>query len=224
LSALIPKRDGPKARSAPNQCRSTTRSPDVHDDPRNPELIVGVFTHALAIHHRLQTGRSPVVLTYGEDAEGFAGRLFRVIVAALIVHLLAVAIVPASVDALLGRIPALDQPPLAWLGLALMALGGVLTMLSQWSMRISWKIGIPEAQDAPLVTSGLYAVSRNPVYVGMMTALIGTGLAVPNVVSAALALSAWISISYQIRMEEAHLSGAFGEAYLPYCWRVRRWL
>ncbi len=41
----------------------------------------------------------------------------------------------------------------------------------------------------------------------MVTALIGTVLAVPNVVSAALAVSALISISYQIRMEEAHLSG-----------------
>ncbi|WP_245424288.1 methyltransferase [Sinorhizobium sp. BJ1] len=159
-------------------------------------LVLGLFTLALAIHRRLQTGRSPVVLTYGDDAEGFAGRLFRVIVAALILHLLAVAIVPASVDALLGRIPALDQSPLAWLGLALMALG-VLTMLSQWSMRGSRKIGIPEAQDAPLVTDGLYAFSRNPIYVGMVTALVGTVLAVPNVLSLALALSAWISISYR---------------------------
>lgn len=134
------------------------------------------------------------------------------------------AIVPASVDALLGPIPALDQPVLAWLGLALTALGGALTMLSQWSMRDSWKIGIPQAQDAALVTDGLYAFSRNPIYVGMVTALVGTVLAVPNVLSLALALSAWISISYQIRMEEAHLSGAFGGAYLHYCRRVRRWL
>ncbi|WP_223843348.1 methyltransferase family protein [Sinorhizobium fredii] len=57
-----------------------------------------------------------------------------------------------------------------------------------------------------------------------MTALVGTVLAVPNVLSLALALSAWISISYQIRMEEAHLSDAFGEAYLHYRRRVRRWL
>ncbi|WP_244519855.1 MULTISPECIES: isoprenylcysteine carboxylmethyltransferase family protein [unclassified Ensifer] len=91
-------------------------------------------------------------------------------------------------------------------------------------MRHSWKIGIPEEQDAPLVTSGLYAFSRNPIYVGMVAAMIGTVLAVPNVVSVALALSAWISISYQIRMEEAHLSRAFGEAYSAYCKRVRRWI
>ncbi|WP_018240050.1 isoprenylcysteine carboxylmethyltransferase family protein [Ensifer sp. BR816] len=187
-------------------------------------LVVGAFTLALSVHRRLQTGRSPVVLTYGDDAEGFGGRLFRIIVAALVAHLLAAAIVPAGVDAVVGRIPALDRPPLAWLGLALMALGGVLTMLSQWSMRDSWKIGIPEAQDAPLVTSGLYAFSRNPIYVGMVAALIGTMLAVPNVVSAALALSAWISISYQIRMEESHLFGAFGETYRAYCQRVRRWI
>lgn len=187
-------------------------------------LVVSLFTLALAIRLRLLTGRSPVVLTYGDDAEGFAGKLFRIIVAVLVMHLIAVAIVPASVDAGLGRIPSLEHPVLASLGLALMSLGGGLTMLSQWSMRFSWKIGIPEAQDAPLVTSGLYAFSRNPIYVGMVTALIGTVLAVPNVVSVALALSAWISISYQIRMEEAHLSGAFGEAYLRYCRRVRRWL
>ncbi|KOF12580.1 hypothetical protein AC244_33500 [Ensifer adhaerens] len=186
-------------------------------------LVVGFSTLALAILRRRQSGHSPVVLTYGDDAEGFAGRLFRAIVAALVVHLLAVATLPASVDATVGRIPVLDTPLIAAIGLALMALGGGLTMLSQWAMRSSWKIGIPEEQDAPLVTSGLYAFSRNPIYVGMVMALIGTMLAVPNVISVALALSAWISISYQIRMEESHLSRAFGEAYGAYCKRVRRW-
>lgn len=187
-------------------------------------LVLGLFTLALAILRRVQSGRSPVVLTYGDDAEGFAGKLFRVIVAALVVHLLAVAAFPEAVGASLGRIPVLDRPLLHTAGLVLMALGGGLTMLSQWAMRHSWKIGIPEKQDAPLVTSGLYAFSRNPIYVGMATALIGTVLAVPNVVSVALALSAWISISYQIRMEETHLSRAFGEAYSAYCGRVRRWI
>ena len=187
-------------------------------------LIVGLFTLALAALRRVQSGRSPVVLTYGDDAEGFAGKLFRVIVAALVVHLLAVAAFPEAVGASLGRIPVLDRPLLHTAGLVLMALGGGLTMLSQWAMRHSWKIGIPEKQDAPLVTSGLYAFSRNPIYVGMATALIGTVLAVPNVVSVALALSAWISISYQIRMEETHLSRVFGEAYSAYCGRVRRWI
>ncbi|HEV7320659.1 MAG TPA: isoprenylcysteine carboxylmethyltransferase family protein [Ensifer sp.] len=187
-------------------------------------FVVGLFTLALAVVRRHQSGRSPVVLTYGDDAEGFAGKLFRVIVAALVVHLLAVAVFPGAVIAALGRIPMLDTPLLHAAGLVLMALGGGLTMLSQWAMRHSWKIGIPERQDAPLVTSGLYRFSRNPIYVGMVTALIGTVLSVPNVVSVALALSAWISISYQTRMEETHLTRAFGEAYGAYCKRVRRWV
>ncbi|MGE6786484.1 methyltransferase family protein [Ensifer adhaerens] len=187
-------------------------------------LVVGLFTLALAILRRLQSGHSPVVLTYGDDAEGFAGKLFRVIVAALVVHLLAIAAFPEAVDAALGRIPALDMPVLHSVGIVLTALGGGLTTLSQWAMRHSWKIGIPEKQDAPLVTSGLYAFSRNPIYVGMVAALIGTVLAVPNVASVALALSAWISISYQIRMEETHLAHAFGEAYAAYCGRVCRWI
>ncbi|WP_104664305.1 methyltransferase family protein [Ensifer adhaerens] len=187
-------------------------------------LVVGLFTLALAILRRVQSGRSPVVLTYGDDAEGFAGKLFRVIVAALVVHLLAIAAFPEAVTAAFGRIPALDMPILQAVGIVLMALGGGLTMLSQWAMRHSWKIGIPEKQDAPLVTSGLYAFSRNPIYVGMVAALIGTVLAVPNVVSVALALSAWISISYQIRMEETHLARSFGESYIAYCRSVRRWV
>ncbi|WP_077960931.1 methyltransferase family protein [Ensifer adhaerens] len=187
-------------------------------------FIVGLFTLALATLRRVQSGRSSVVLTYGDDAEGFAGKLFRLIVAALVVHLIAVAAFPEAVDAAFGRVPALDMPSIAAVGLVLMAFGGGLTMLSQWAMRHSWKIGIPEKQDAPLVTSGLYVFSRNPIYVGMATALIGTVLAVPNVVSVALTLSSWISISYQIRMEETHVGRAFGEAYRAYCQRVRRWV
>ncbi|WP_244494223.1 MULTISPECIES: hypothetical protein [unclassified Ensifer] len=100
-------------------------------------LVVGLFTLALAILRRVQSGRSPVVLTYGNDAEGFAGKLFRMIVAALVVHLLAIAAFPDAVGATLGRIPMLDKPLLHAVGLVLMTLGGGLTMLSQWAMRHS---------------------------------------------------------------------------------------
>jgi hypothetical protein len=74
-------------------------------------LVVGLFTLALAILRRVQSGRSPVVLTYGDDAEGFAGKLFRVIVAALVVHLLAIAAFPQAVTARSSAPAAMNTTP-----------------------------------------------------------------------------------------------------------------
>ena len=82
----------------------------------------------------------------------------------------------------------------------------------------------PERASA-LVVTGVYAITRNPMYVGLLFLLLGW----------AVYLSAWLAFSgpilyviyitrFQIIPEERILAGVFGERYTQYVRRVRRWL
>ena len=86
----------------------------------------------------------------------------------------------------------------------------------------SVKTGQPATQ---LVTGGLYAFSRNPMYVGFVAVLLGPGIALGTVPFLASSLVMFLYLnSYVIPREEAYLKQRFGTVYLDYCARVRRWI
>jgi protein-S-isoprenylcysteine O-methyltransferase Ste14 len=76
-----------------------------------------------------------------------------------------------------------------------------------------------------LVTFGVYRMTRNPMYVGLLMVLIGWAVFLVNVWSALgpLVFVAYIT-RFQIQPEEGALASLFGEAYASYKSRVRRWL
>ncbi len=76
-----------------------------------------------------------------------------------------------------------------------------------------------------LVTTGLHARSRNPMYVGQVLVLAGWGVGLRTglVVHALLVQVLWLTW-LQIVPEERALQARFGEAYTAYRQRVRRWL
>lgn len=82
----------------------------------------------------------------------------------------------------------------------------------------------PERSNA-LVISGLYRVSRNPMYLGMAMILVGIAfyLAAPL---ALLPVAAFVFLieRFQIRPEECALEEKFVEEYRAYKKRVRRWI
>lgn len=82
----------------------------------------------------------------------------------------------------------------------------------------------PERASA-LVARGLYRVTRNPMYLGMLLLLVGWGLKLGN--GLALPLPALFVLAMnrlQIEPEEAALRARFGADYDDYSARVRRWL
>ena len=84
---------------------------------------------------------------------------------------------------------------------------------------------IPFREVSALVTTGIYRVTRNPMYLGMAAVLLGCALTV-GVVSALLVPLAFVAIIELrfIRPEEQMLRQLFPEEYPAYCQRVRRWL
>jgi len=76
-----------------------------------------------------------------------------------------------------------------------------------------------------LVTSGLYQFSRNPMYVGMVIILIGIGIWLGNLAAFVLIPGfTWFVTTFQIIPEEEILAEKFGQDYLEYKSRVRRWI
>lgn len=82
----------------------------------------------------------------------------------------------------------------------------------------------PETTSA-LVSSGVYRLTRNPMYVGMLFVLIGWGVLLASVwiVPGALAFILYMN-RFQIAPEERVLSAMFGVTFDDYKARVRRWL
>ena len=76
-----------------------------------------------------------------------------------------------------------------------------------------------------LVTSGVYRITRNPMYVGMTLLLSAWAVALGSPWAAAGPVAFVLFINrWQIRPEERVLQALFGPAYADYCRRVRRWL
>src|SRR5262249_37820263 len=93
------------------------------------------------------------------------------------------AVVPLGLFAEAVRAALWPQPHGAWLalpGVALWLSGLVVVVAAQLQMGASWRVGI-DAQARPgLITHGLYARSRNPIYSGLLLALAGFALVLPT--------------------------------------------
>lgn len=76
-----------------------------------------------------------------------------------------------------------------------------------------------------LVVKGLYNYTRNPMYVAMLFVLLAFFLRLGNVVNLVIiALYVWYITEFQIKPEEKALTTIFGNDYVQYKSRVRRWI
>jgi protein-S-isoprenylcysteine O-methyltransferase Ste14 len=76
-----------------------------------------------------------------------------------------------------------------------------------------------------LVATGVYRVTRNPMYVGMALLLSAWALTLGTLPMLAGPVGFVLFITrFQIIPEERFMAAKFGEAYAAYCRRVRRWL
>ena len=108
---------------------------------------------------------------------------------------------------------------------ALFLFGGLLLLIvAQLHLGASWRIGINEGTSPGLVTSGLYRVCRNPIFLAILITLTGYTVLVPTRLSLALLLGAFIGIRQQVLTEEAYLLRAYGDDYREYARRVGRFL
>jgi len=76
-----------------------------------------------------------------------------------------------------------------------------------------------------LVISGLYRVTRNPMYLGMALVLTGWILWLGHLLAVLPLIGfIWFITTFQIKPEEAVLKQKFGDEFEAYMGRVRRWI
>ena len=85
--------------------------------------------------------------------------------------------------------------------------------------------GLMGEEPGKLVCSGLYQVSRNPMYVGVLLVVFGQAVLFASTPVALYGLAAWLFLhATVVRVEEPHLRRKQGQSYEEYCRRVPRWL
>lgn len=84
--------------------------------------------------------------------------------------------------------------------------------------------GMSQGMPERLVTDGVYAVTRNPMYLGHLTFMTGAALVTrsPLAIGALALAGPWFG--RRVAADEARLTAAFGEPYTEYTKRVPRWL
>ena len=101
---------------------------------------------------------------------------------------------------------------------AIISLAGIaLMILSQYQMGAAWRFGVDRAEKTDLVTGGLYAFVRNPIYSGVFLFCIGLLVVLPHILMLFFIATAYLSIELQVRfVEEPHLRHLHGAAYEKY--------
>lgn len=168
-------------------------------------------------------GKNPNVLPDDGSAYALIGWYFKLILMALFTYTILFLLFPVTVKDTF-RISVLDSSIFQYFGIALMIFSLIWVIIAQLQMKDSWRIGIDNKLNTKLVTNGVFAFSRNPVFLGMMVSLIGFFMLLPTMISLMFLLIGSILMQIQIRLEEEHLLKQHGETYQTYKNRVGRML
>jgi protein-S-isoprenylcysteine O-methyltransferase Ste14 len=167
------------------------------------------------------------VRAYGFDHKGaiqaVAERFWKLAVALLAAAALIAWLAP-GIELSLGRPDWSETPALRWIAAGVMLLATLLILVAQAAMGASWRVGVPAEGPGALVTGGLFALSRNPVFVGMFGLALAMFLWSPSMLTAALLPLAASTMAMQVRIEEDALLAKHGELFLAYQKRTPRWV
>lgn len=131
----------------------------------------------------------------------------------------------APVAQLAGLAPLFDATPVHVAGLVLALAGIAATLLAQRSMGTSWRVGVDPTESTALVTEGLFATVRNPIFTAMLVAALGLTLLTPNPLAVAGLVALVLAVEIQVRaVEEPYLRTTHGEDYRTYAARAGRFV
>ena len=170
-----------------------------------------------------QTGINPVRFGKSDNAHDFIGKWFKILMAAI-----ALTIIGYCMDGDIYSyfLPAgyLQHTTLQIAGILLCSFSLLWTAIAQYQMGKSWRIGIDEANKTALQTSGLFSISRNPIFLGLLATLLGFFLLLPNALTLLYLVAGYLLVQIVIRLEEEFLAKQHGAVYVEYKNRVSRLL
>lgn len=176
---------------------------------------------AVLVYRR--TGINPVKFKAEDSVYGTLNRVLKVSLATWLFIGLVYAFAP-GMKPWLAPIDYLETGAVYQAGVFIAAVAIVWISIAQAQMSASFRMGVDPSERTALVHRGLFRISRNPIYVGLLAGVGGFFLTAPNVLSFGAAVAALIGISVQVRLEEEYLLSKHGAAYREYQATVRRWM
>ncbi len=126
---------------------------------------------------------------------------------------------------LVEPIAALDTTAAHVAGVVLAAGGIAATFYAQVAMGASWRIGVDPGERTQLVTTGPFALVRNPIFAAMLPTALGLTLLVPSWVSLVGLAGLVAALELQVRVvEEPYLLEVHRDTYAGYAARVGRFV
>jgi protein-S-isoprenylcysteine O-methyltransferase Ste14 len=117
------------------------------------------------------------------------------------------------------------RPAFIFGGAALIIVGVVLIVLARQELARRGQPTDPGRPTTRVVTTGVFSISRNPLYLGAVCFLIGVALAVNLPWALVLLLPSLVACHYVlVAPEERYLVANFGEEYRVYAATVHRWI
>jgi protein-S-isoprenylcysteine O-methyltransferase Ste14 len=103
-------------------------------------------------------------------------------------------------------------------------LGLLIFCLALISFKSSWRVGIDTTAPGDLITTGVFSVSRNPIFFAMDLYFLGTFLIYSNLFFLLSFVCMVFGFEFQIRQEEAFLTQRYGAQYKTYMAQVGRYI
>jgi protein-S-isoprenylcysteine O-methyltransferase Ste14 len=123
-----------------------------------------------------------------------------------------------------SRMQILNYGTFTAIGYILGLIGLLLCWKAQREMQDSWRVGIDRKKPTKLVTTGVFKYIRNPTYSGVYLICAGSFIIFPTTWFLMWAIVFYISIEFQVRIEEEYLSESHGEQYSKYYSTTKRYL
>ncbi len=184
-------------------------------------IYLGVAFVAKSIITARNIGKSPLVLPDDDTAYGIIGKYFKTEILLILFYVLIIGFAP-NFNSIFDTFLFFDKDTYKYIGIALLIFSLIWTIIAQNQMKNSWRIGIDEQTPTELITSGLFKVSRNPIFLGVLISLLGLFFVTPNTVTLLFLILGYVLIQIQIRLEEEFLTAKHGQKYLDYRKKVRR--
>lgn len=170
-----------------------------------------------------KTKVNPLTFNKGDDAHGYNGKVFGIISIIELIIVSIYAFIPSWHKFLLP-FWYLENDTLEVVGWGFLIISIILVWIAQSHMKESWRIGIDKNNKTKLIQNGLFSISRNPIFLGIIIANAGLFLVLPNAFTLLIISLSTISINTQVRLEEEFLKKEFGEEYIIYSTNVKRWI
>ncbi|HEY1676843.1 MAG TPA: isoprenylcysteine carboxylmethyltransferase family protein [Candidatus Sulfotelmatobacter sp.] len=123
---------------------------------------------------------------------------------------------PRASIRLLGWRPLSFNAQIAWVGIGLTTLGAAIAIWARSYLGEFWSASVMLKEGHRIIRSGPYAFVRHPIYTGMLTAAIGTGLVVGELRAIVAVAILLVTHSRKAMREEALLTSEFGDEYVAY--------